>query len=325
MKMFERARCAGLALIAVLAIGNGADGVTVLHEAFPDDPIANGRATVDGDGSRFPFVAPGALNGQYDTSLSTSKLLFSLGQTVDETGDFSFSTKFTINSADFFAHPSAFAQVAFGLVNSATTGGDRAGGGAADSFDIVTFDYFANITGFGGPSIGPSVVETDDGGGDFFSLINFGFGSETALDDPGELPLPLDTMLTTTVQYDSLTSVVTLSVDDGSGPLTINAVGEGAAVGGPDGDTSTVQLTLPAGTVFSVDSFAITLWEDTFGVFGEPFNEPSLVADVTFHEILVDVDGGTPPPPPPTGGVPEPASAVLVGMAMMCVINRRRR
>jgi hypothetical protein len=108
----------------------------ILSEDFSNDPVANGRATVSGDGSRFS-IAGGAMLAHYDTQLATTRMAWNLSQSFNDTTDFQFSTRFQIASAGYLADPNQSAQIAFGLQNSGTTGPDRAGGanGLAKSYD----------------------------------------------------------------------------------------------------------------------------------------------------------------------------------------------
>jgi hypothetical protein len=81
--------------------------------------------------------------------------------------------------------------------------------------------------------------------------------------------------------------MLTLQIEDSSGPLMING---GFIPGGFDGDNTTIQLCTNCGAEpaeFSVDSFAFTLWEDTF----LPAEDPaSVIADVEITRILVEAD-----------------------------------
>src|SRR6185436_4941289 len=98
--------------------------------------------------------------------------------------DFSFGAVMTVRSEGFFADPNGFSQIAFGLWNAHTTGMGRTLF-PSDSYDLVEFDWFANVTDFGGPFLSPSVFGGEVGGNAFF---NFGFAS-------AEAALPLDTPL----------------------------------------------------------------------------------------------------------------------------------
>lgn len=280
-----------LCILFVLAfLPASAQGETLLHERFANNPIAAGRASVtSGDAERFSH-AENALTASYDTSLPTAKLAWPLGATLNSTTSFQMSVQATLLSGGFSADPNRFAQLAFGLVNSATTGDDRAGGRGGDAFDAVTVDYFPNISPiFGGPSLGPTAIASNSGAG-FFSSIQFPFNLEGGLDD--ESPLPLDTLLEYQLDYDAAGSLLTLRVLADGSALPINANQPDFDPGGFDGDATTIQLSLDAGTSFSVDQFALLLWQDTFLPAGAA---PSVRADWRFSEIVVSTpDQGVP-------------------------------
>lgn len=283
-----------------------ASAATLLIEDFAADPVVAGNAVVEGDASRFTY-APGALTAAYDTALSTAKYRWPLPAHVNESTDFTAIIDFSIASAGFFADPNGFAQLAFGLVNSTTTGDDRAGGTTADAFDIVTFDYFPNVSPtFGGPSLAPTAILSDNGSG-FFGRIKFLSGLEPGLDDEG--PLPLDVSLIALIDYVAATRTITLSMSTAAGPLDINSVGEGFAVGGLDGNIATIQNVLDPGDVFDTDSFALTLWQDTFGG-----GSTTAAADLTFRFIHVEADVV----------VPEPTGLILTLSALMMVLAAPR-
>jgi len=167
-------------------------------------------------------------------------------------------------------------QIGWGLLNSATTGPDRAGGSSGPyAFDCVTFDYFPNVSPFfGGPSLGSAVVHSNTGQG-FFGAIEFPFGAESRIDPPlGDQPVDLDILYTATVAYSAVSQTAVLRIRAGSQPLNINADGAGGP-GGPDADPSTIQTTLYLPEPFSVDRFALTAWQDTFNPAGS-----SVIADV---------------------------------------------
>lgn len=282
-------QAAVMTMLLVVALSAGkASAATLLLEDFADDPVAGGRATIGGSASRFTF-APGNVTAHYDSFASTAKLSFPLHKTLTEADDFSFEVDFRILNAGYSANTNVGAQLAFGLTNSLTTGNDRAGGTTQDAFDVVTFDYFPNVSPqFGGPSLGPSVVQSNNGSG-FFSRISFPFGPESDLDaDEGELALPHDSLLRASFNYLAATRMLTISVSESGVPLDINLLGLALLTGGFDGDTTTIQNQLAPSAVFAVDQFSLTLWQETFGF--------SLVdADVVFERIVV-VDASVPEP-----------------------------
>ncbi len=272
------------ASISLLAVGVSTSfAEPILDERFVDDPLVAGRAVVDGDASRFAFN-PSALHAHYDTALATTKLSWPLGQTFSQSTDFSYSFDFTLRGETLAASPDAFAQLSFGLTNSANTGTDRVGGSGGDAFDIVTVDYFPNISPVvGGPSLGPSLIETNNGG-NFFDHIQFPFGAESQLDDDGESPLPTDVRLTAHVTYAAEDQLLTLQMLGPDGLLPINQIGgRFGEEGGEDGDVTTIELLMPPTVRFSVDSASILLWQDTFA----PPGVSTVKADLDFHAIRI--------------------------------------
>jgi len=308
-----------LAWVTAGAVGSE---VSILREDFAGDPVALDRAQVTaGDANRFTFDSVGGtLTAAYDTALSTAKLAWPLPVTLDQGVGFRVDVDFTLLNVS--AIDNGFAQIAFGFVNSVTTGNDRVGGSTGDGFDVVTVDYFPNISPmFGGPTLSPTVVETDDGVSGFLpsfddpttpedestpGSIVFPFGDETDLTNEGSLPL--GTPIHATLTYDEAIRLLTLRVDG----VDINSVGAGdlgsGGSGGQDGDITTIENFLPDEAQFSVDSFAITLWEDTFGVSGVS----TVQADVRFDSFEVFVK------------VPEPASAMILLITAGFVAGRRR-
>ena len=266
-------------ILAIVVTAADCPADTILDERLLDDPISTGRATIDGASGRFNFNS-GSLLVSYDTALATTKLSWPLGQTFSQSTDFSYSFDFTLRGDTLAALPDAFAQLSFGLTNSATTGSDRSG----TAFDVVTVDYFPNVSPvFGGPSLGPSVVETNRGG-NFFDHLQFPFGAESQLDDEGESSLPTDMRLTAHVTYAAANKLLTLQMLGPDGLLPINQIGGRFGVeGGEDGDVTTIELFMPPTVRFSVDSAAILLWQDTFA----PPGVSTVVADLDFHAIRV--------------------------------------
>lgn len=272
---------------ARFVVGAAPAGGIAWVEDFADDPIAAGRFSVPPgqDASRFTYAAAGPfVTVHYDTQLPTAwywRLLDATGgRSFGRCDDFEFSVTFHIRGAGFFADASNFAQIGWGLINTQTTGEDRAGGSAGPyAFDVVTFDYFPNITAFGGPNLGATVIHSDSGAG-FFAKIDFGFGPETRIDAAlGDASIALDTTYTARVSYDSAAQTATLTVTQGSGALPINADGAGGP-GGFDGDVTTIQTLLQIDGPFAVDAFALTAWQDTFNPFGS-----TVIADVDVSRI----------------------------------------
>ena len=195
------ARIVALLIIVASAIAPVAAAVV---ERFDADPLAGAGASVffpEGDTaarfawlaaepSHFPGDRQGTLRVLYDTTLPAARIATPLGRVLSLSEDFYFGAILTLRSPGFSASPDGFSQIAFGLWNARTTGMNRTGF-PADSFDLVEFDYFPNVTSFGGPFLSPSVFGGDAGGNAFF---NFAFQS-------AERPLPLDVPLLCELRY----------------------------------------------------------------------------------------------------------------------------
>lgn len=278
--------CIGLTglVTVVLAAGRAMAGVGFVED-FSTDPIASGRWTVmDGDASRFVYDGPGkALIAHYDTALPTARLVRSVGASAAANGWSRFTVEFEIRSNGFYADPDGLAQIAFGLMNHATTGSDRTSFGA-NSYDLFSVDYFPNVSlDYGGPTLSPTII-TSDPGTSFWDAVKFEWGPETKLDDEGESPLPLDTRLTAEVSYAGCAGVghATIRILREGAALPINAVGASNAFGGADGDPTTIVTTVND-AAFTFDTFALLLWQDVWAV------GSSVVADVAFYRVSVDV------------------------------------
>ena len=275
-----------VAVVGAVGAARGAGAELTFVESFDDDPIAAGRFVVRGDADRF-IPSPGALTALVDTKEPTAFLLHPLERVVTPDVELQLEVDLVILSDGFSTIANSFAQMAFGLVNSVTTGDDRVGGAAADGFDVMGVDYFPNVSPlFGGPTLGPIRIASDRGQPLFEAIQNgFAFGAETDLTVEG--PLPLDTPLTFILHYapslDGTVQTLTLEVHGPDGPLPINREGERLSPGGPDGDETTIQ-TVMANAPFSLDAVGILLWEDTFSS-----GRSTLTAAVRFDELRLRV------------------------------------
>lgn len=272
-----------LLVLLVTRVATQAGELTFV-ETFDDDPVAAGRFVVRGDANRF-VMRDGAVLAHYDTGRPTAMLMHRFDRPITAAAELRIEADLVISSAGFFADASAFAQIGLGLINTQTTGDDRPGGAPEipDAFDVIGLSYFPNVSRlFGGPTLGGTMIESDRGQG-FFGAIRFAFGPETDMTPEG--PLPLDVPLTMTLSYvrDEETGVqtVTVTVRDANGPLPINADGADFQPGGSDGDATTIQ-TITAGSPFTVDAVAITLWEDTWGG-----GASTVTADVVYESLRV--------------------------------------
>ena len=275
-----------MAVAGAVGAARGSGAELTFVESFDDDPIAAGRFVVRGDADRF-IALPGALTALVDTKEPTALLLHPLERVVTPAVELRLEVDLVILSDGFSTIANTFAQMAFGLVNSVTTGDDRVGGAAADGFDVMSIDYFPNVSPlFGGPTLGPIRIASERGQSLFEAIQNgFAFGPETDLTLEG--PLPLDTPLTFVLHYvpssDATMQTLTLEVHSPDGPLPINREGQHLSPGGPDGDETTIQAVM-ANAPFALDSVGILLWEDTFSG-----GRSTLTAAVRFDELRLRV------------------------------------
>jgi hypothetical protein len=288
-------RILGLAL--PLLLSQAALAETLASSTFDSSPKpADPRFTLNGDGT---------LTAHYNTFLDTDKLLFPLSRPLTAADSFTYTTRFKILSAGFSAPSDQGAQIAFGLVNTGTTGNDRSGtlSTSGDTFDAAMVDYFPNVSPFfPSPTLSPTVFATrPTATAGAFDVIHSVYFDESALAGAGEGPLPLDTFMTATFAYNAGTHVATLSFANDAGPLLINAGG------GADGKTSTIELQLPDNIAFTLDAFALTLWKDSWA-----FGVPSVQADVVFDSFSVAT-------------APEPASLAVLGVVVPVLMGRKRR
>jgi len=255
------------------------------------DPLQPGGATpffAEGDtASRFTWIADtkprfpgdrkGSLRVLYDTTLPTGRIGAPLGAVLSLDEDFRFGAVLTIRSHGFAADPNGFSQISFGLWNAHTTGMGRTLF-PSDAYDLVEFDWFANVTSFGGPFLSPSIFGGNVGGNAF---NNFAFQSI-------EAALPFDVPLLCEGVYQAATRTLTVTVSKHAGGPRFAPV-PGAAV--------TVDLSgLAPG--FLADTLGI-------GAYGEGW--PSLRAEVDF-DLLYAGDQPVPMAVAATPSVPNRSS-----------------
>ncbi|MCL2646597.1 MAG: PEP-CTERM sorting domain-containing protein [Phycisphaerales bacterium] len=280
--------------IVAAVLGLAVQGAFAISNDFSSNPLTDSSNIIQGPdaanvGNRFTYnVDDQTLTAHYDTAAPTIKLLFPLGQTYTQNTSFQLTATFEI-SANNFVIPSSFGgQVpSFGLVNSVTTGDQRASSYDQDfneipgtAYDIMTFDYFPTQDNtWDGNSINLTTIQTDTGLG-----FNKSFGNTVT--NYANTSLPFDTFITVTLTYDADTMLATL--DWGSGTTIV------------------ADLT---GDVFSVDSFAITLWNDP-GI--EGWGDDPTSGDIVFKSFSVT-------------SVPEPASLGLLAAGALLMATRRRR
>ncbi|MDP7395840.1 MAG: hypothetical protein QGF67_13065 [Lentisphaeria bacterium] len=279
-----------LALIAVAAtIAVSTAFAATLAETFNASPFVGdgGSFTLEGPGAAqfthlsnapaFTGDPAGSLEVEYDTLKPSTRLTAPLGVTVAETDSFSFGAVLTIRSAGFFADPDGFAQIAFGLINSTTTGLDRSGDFSDfdnDTFDMVEFNYFPNESAFfGGPFVSPSVLGAQVGTSAFNNIVFSSFA----------FTLPPDTPLRIEFMYDGVTSIMTGTVDSIAPDGTLTPLAETVPLDiyNPPG-----AFAVPLQGGFTVDAIAISAYLDGFA-----FAQASAQATLVYDELFFSTPG----------------------------------
>ena len=268
-------------LIALLgfAFALARSNALTLTEDFSTNPTGTWSFGI-GDNSRTQIVWTGsALNVHYDSSRPTVRFQRPLGRTVTDTDDFKLTARFRFNS--IHAPDDQFMQIAFGLVNSLLTGGDRTGSFADfysdNTFHSVEFSYFPNYSTFfdTGPTLTPAVFGAQtatnaDAFANFASI--FGSGSDLRDNTNDVTSLPTNVTLQATLAYSGATKTLTLTVglvdsnsvlDTGVPPLNLSA--------------SFYDTNFP----FRCDALAIMAFQDGFTT----TNDPSLIADVQYQRF----------------------------------------
>ena len=293
-----------------------------LSEDFSSDPFGNWVYGV-GSNARTQFVysasAPAAWTGDaigqlevhLDSSSPTVRLERPLGVTLTDRDSFTLTTRFSMSIIS--APQDNSLQIAFGLVNSALTGGDRAGSlsTSADTFHTVEFNYFPQISTWSTPSTGPtltpSVIGAQKGAGSPFDNFAALFGSSSDLSDNTALTsLPQNVVLEAILNYSGLTKNLVLTMNQVAGNGTITLL---------QTELPSMSLALPPGYSnydtnfsYSVNALAIMAYRDGWTTPADP----SLVADLTFQSFQFI----TP--------IPEPSATTLVGATALLVLGARR-
>lgn len=278
-----------------LALGRPAIASVSLTENFSSNPFApaGNWSFGAGDNSHSQFSwssntppsytgdAMGELDVHLNSSLPTARFQRPLGVTLTDTNSFTLSAvfSFTITSAP----DDQLMQIAFGLVNSSMTGGDRTGSvtnfTSDNVFSSVEFDYFPNVSAiYGGPTLTPTVFGAQAGpNDDAFANIAaiFGDASDLGRHTKGISSLPQNMTLQAVLHYDGDTKTITITMGQ------VNPDGSGTCL-----DTELPPLNLVAAGYdtnfpFVVDSLAIMAYNDGFT---DPGN-PSLVADLKFQRL----------------------------------------
>ncbi len=168
---------------------------------FGEGEVAARFTYIAAEPPHFPGDRRGSLRVLYDTTVPTARISTPIRDVLSANEDFGFGAILTIRSSGFAASPDGFSQIAFGLWNARTTGLGRTAF-PSDSYDLLEFDYFANVTEFGGPFLSPTVLGGNSGDNAF---NNIAFQSV-------ELSLPLDEPLLCEFRHDAATRRLALRV-----------------------------------------------------------------------------------------------------------------
>lgn len=257
--------------------GSGATEPDVrFDQKFRTDPLLDGGALVAGDAldrltwqpdaPAFAGDPAGSLRVLYDSSLPAGWFGFPLPALLDESRTFTAGAAFVIASEGFAASPEGFFQISWGLWNSSTTGLNRTGSFtdyAADTFELIEFDYFPNVSPFfGGPFLAPTLFGAATGPDAFLNFASL-FDLKVGL----PLDVPLLAVLEHRPEVDALTVQVYRIVD------AEHVVPLNGAVG-------VAPLGFLSQRDYEVDTIGLTLWNDGFGG-----PTPALTAEVDFHAL----------------------------------------
>jgi len=279
----------------LLAFGVGdCDADLILAENFSTNPLgnwtfgvgsnANAQFTYQTDVAAYAGDAAGSLKVHFDSSLPTSRLQLPLGFTLGPTTDFTVSARFSL--ANVNALPNQAMQFAFGLVNTAATGGNRTGSStsSANTFHTVGVDYFPNVSPFHGwgATLTPSIFGAQKNAGSIWAnyATIFGSGSDLGDNATGIPELPQSTNLQLSLSYAAGTHAFTLSLAQIAPNGSLTTLVTEVPVLDLDNEP-TYDPTLP----FSVNALAIMAYQDGFNT----ANPPTLTADATFQKLSVTV------------------------------------
>jgi len=245
-------------------------------------------------------VYTGDSNGELDvhlnSSLPTARLQRPLGITLTDTNDFTVTARFSFH---LISNPEEQAiQIAFGLVNSTLTGGDRTGTeddegnflATDNAFDTVEFNYFPSISPdfeFSGPTLTPVAIGAQNDGDDSFGNFAgiFDSGSDLGDNTNGITALPQDVTLQATLAYYGGTKTLILAVSQVNPDGSITPLNTGVP------PMNLVASGYDTNFPFIVDSLAIMAYHDGFTT----TNAPSLIADLRFQKMYFITS--VPPPP----------------------------
>jgi len=288
----------------VLALGRPAIASVSFTENFSSNPFApvgnwsfgigdnsNGQFAWTNTPPAYTGDASGELDVYLNSPLPTVRFQRPLGVTLTDTNSFTLSVVFSFNILS--APGDQQMDIAFGLVNSSTTGGDSTGSAtnytSDNVFSTVEFEYFPNVSSlYGGPSLIPTVFGAQEPGEDAFanSAAIYGYATDLGDHTSGVTALPQNVTLQAILAYSGATKTLA---------ITMNQVN-------PDGsltllDTEVPPLDLVANGYdtnfpFVVDTLAIMAYNDGFT---DP-SDPSLVANLQFQRLSF----WSPAPQPPS-------------------------
>jgi hypothetical protein len=253
-------------LLPATAIAGVAPGPATALEFFSGNPLLDAETVLEGaafdrvqwldDAPAFPGDAPGSLVANYDALAAPARVGLRLEAPFTEADPFVAGMLFSIDSDGFEADPFGFFQISWGLWNTGQTGFERTGNFeyfAADTFELVEFDYFPNVSPwFGGPFITPSLFGAADPENPLFDFLgafaNGAFGSR-------EAALPFDRPLLAILEH---------RPDEG---LLISYVFEQGEAGEwvlMEDAIAAAPLGFLSKREFLVDAIGLTLWKDGF-------------------------------------------------------------
>lgn len=256
------------------------------HADFRRDPARQGFAVQGDDDGRFAWRPGRHLAVSLDSNAPGARLAAPLGLSLDGSTSFRVEAEILLGSVD--ASPDDFFQLGFGLVSLSTTGLNRTGTSLpgppffvddSDVFDSVEFDYYPNVTFFGGPFLQPTVFGAGSASSSAFANFAANFGSSADLGDngPGEITeLPVGRRLRVILAYDACSEELVTRILDVSGREPVELV-----TGLQPLDLSVLNAT---GT-FHVDAFAVHAYQDLADF--DPSTR-SLAAEIQLHEAAVD-------------------------------------
>ncbi|MCP3982489.1 MAG: hypothetical protein GY716_24575 [bacterium] len=264
--------------------GAGPATPTPFGESFASNPLVRPDAIVRGESLErltwnddlpaFAGDAPGSLTARYDSDEPAGLFGFALSGEYDESSAFTAAALFSIDPDSFDAHPNGFFQISWGLWNNSATGLNRTGNddGPADTFELIEFDYFPNVSPFfGGPFFSPSVFGAAHPENDDFesqgAFVNFTglFGLQ--------LELPLGVPLLAVMEHRPEVDGVAVQV---------YRVLDAQRVVSLDGFVGVVPLQFLADRSYAIDAVGLTLWND-----GAGFTPDAVLADLTYHALVV--------------------------------------